>query len=79
MRIYRQAETFALTAAGPPIEWTDEQNHQREQLKKELLRREHEGEIEPLDADKPQSMTDANQAYSDLFYDPNDEMIRRAL
>jgi hypothetical protein len=77
MRIYRQAETFALLASGPPIQWTDEQNHQKEQLKKELLRREHEGEIGALDAKNPQSMTDANQAYSDLFYDPDDHMIRR--
>lgn len=68
MRIYKQAETFALVlAAGPPIEWTPEQQKKRRRLKEELLRREQAGEIGPLDATNPQSMTDANRAMADLY------------
>lgn len=91
MRIYRQAETFAMAAEeewrhhykdylGPrEITFTPEEQNQRGQLKKEVQRREQAGEIGPVDATNPQSMTDTNKAYSDLFYDPNDEMIRREL
>lgn len=67
IRVKSQAETFALhLAAGPPIVWTDEDKAYMERLKKELLRREQAGEIGPLDASNPQSMTDALQTQIDL-------------
>ena len=68
MKIHKQAETFALVlAAGPPIQWTPEQQEKRRRLKEELRRREQAGEIGPLDASNPQSMTDANRAMADLY------------
>ena len=89
MRIYRQAETFALAADasyghggnGLPysnaIQFDEDEQLKRKQLGEELQRRVDQGQIQPLDATSPQSVTDANQAYSDLFYDPNDGMVRR--
>lgn len=66
MRIYRQAETFALLAAGPPIVFTPEEEQLRADLKQELLRREREGEIGPLDATSPQSMTDTHETLNNM-------------
>lgn len=90
MRIYKQAETFAVRLGGEEwrehykdytkpreIVFTPEEQEQRGQLKDELHRRVDKGQIQPLDAMNPQSMTDTHDAYNDLFYDPNDGMVRR--
>ena len=66
MRLYRQAETFALYAAGPPIVFTPEEEQLRERLKKRLQEKVERGEIQPLDAKSPQSVTDANEALWEL-------------
>lgn len=66
MRIYRQAETFALYAAGPPIVFTPEEEQLRERLKKRLQEKVERGEIQALDAKSPQSVTDANETLWEL-------------
>lgn len=48
-------------------EWTPDERRKMDLLRQELMDRYLRGEIQRPDAASPQSQTDANEAYADLF------------